>query len=277
VASATDLDVEPDHPVALKIAHGTHGNILHIQRTWDDKTKKFKTGLSVDSIRRIIPFLGTTAGEGEWRIVIVDPADDMTRSAANALLKALEEPPLKVLFFLVSGMPGRLLPTIRSRCRRINCKPLADAQLDTLIGTLEPDFAGRNDRDLILALAAGSPRRALTLIREDGSALYHTLIAALDQPSHGNMAAVASKAADQKAGGPGRFLELLTGYFDRRVRGLPEPQPNHQPRQLQLATWAELWEKAARSSREAEIYNLDVRHFVLDILESYSGALRQQG
>jgi DNA polymerase-3 subunit delta' len=276
VSAASSLDVPADHPAAIKIAHGTHGNILHIQREWDEKGKKFKTGLSVESIRRIIPFLGTTAGEGAWRIVIVDSADDMSRSAANALLKALEEPPAKTLFFLISSTPGRLLPTIRSRCRQITCKPLSDDQLQALIKNIEPGFGERPDHDLILALAAGSPRRALSLIREDGSTLYRTLIAAFDQPSHGNMAAVAEKAADQKTGGPGRFLELLNGYLDRRVRGLSEPDAGHKPRQLPLATWAELWEKAARSSREAEIYNLDVRHYVLDILESYSGAVRQR-
>jgi DNA polymerase-3 subunit delta' len=276
VAGASDLDVPADHPTAVKIAHGTHGNIVHIQREWDERGKKFKTGLSVEAIRRIIPFLGTTAGEGGWRIVIIDPADDMTRSAANALLKGLEEPPARTLFFLISSMPGRLLPTIRSRCRQIACQPLTDDQLEDLIGSLEPSFAERPDRALVLALAGGSPRRALTLIREDGAALYKALIAALDKPSHGAMAALAEKAADQKSGGPARFLELFDGYLDRRVRGVAEPDGSHHPRQLPLATWAELWEKAARSSREAEIYNLDVRHFVLDILEGYSGAVRQR-
>ena len=113
LADTVSLDVPDEHPAAIKTAHGTHANILHIQRDWDDRSKRFKTVLSVESIRRIIPFLGTTAGEGDWRFVIIDPADDMNRNAANALLKALEEPPGQTLFFLVSRSPGRLLPTIR--------------------------------------------------------------------------------------------------------------------------------------------------------------------
>ncbi len=274
VISAKNLDIPADSPPAIKIAHGTHGNILHIQREWDEKNKRFKTGLTVDSVRRIIPFLGTTAGEGAWRIVIVDPADDMNRSAANALLKALEEPPSQTLFFLISAMPGRLLPTIRSRCRLVACRPLDEAGMRQVVGTLEPGFEAREDAGLILALAHGSPRRALGLIREDGSELYRLLLRAFDTPNHANASAIADKAADQKSGGPARFIELLNGYLDRRVRGLGEPETRHKPRHLPLATWAELWEKAARSSREAEIYNLDVRHYVLDILETYSDAVR---
>lgn len=276
VISADSLDVPADSPAAVKVAHGTHGNVLHIQREWDERSKRFKTGLTVDSIRRIIPFLGTTAGEGAWRIVIVDPADDMNRSAANALLKALEEPPSRTLFFLISAMPGRLLPTIRSRCRLVACRPLDEAGMRQVLGPLEPGFEGREDARLILALAHGSPRRALALIREDGSELYRLLLRAFDKPDHANAAAIADKAADQKSGGPARFIELLNGYLDRRVRGLGEPETRHEPRQLPLATWAELWEKAARSSRDAEIYNLDVRHYVLDILETYSAAVRQR-
>ena len=276
VAAADDLDVPADHPAAIKVAHGTHGNVLHIQREWDERAKRFKTALTVDPIRRIIPFLGTTAGEGAWRVVIIDPADDMNRSAANALLKALEEPPARTLFLLVSSMPGRLLPTIRSRCRLVSCRALDNGQMKRVLKGLEPGFDGRPDSELILALAHGSPRRAIDLIREGGSDLYRLMLTAFDTPGHSNVAALAEKAADQKSGGPERFLELLSGYLDRRVRGLQEPETRHRPRQLLLATWAELWEKAARSSRDAEIYNLDVRHTVLDILETYSDAIRQR-
>lgn len=276
VVSASGLDVPGDHPAAIKVAHGTHGNVLHIQREWDERSKRFKTSLTVDPIRGIIPFLGTTAGEGGWRIVIIDPADEMNRNAANALLKALEEPPARTLFLLISSMPGRLIPTIRSRCRLIACKPLDDGKMKLVLERLEPGFAGQPNSGLVLALAHGSPRRAIDLIRAGGSDLYRLMLTAFDLPGHANAAALADKAADQKSGGPQQFFELLSGYLDRRVRGLEEPETRHKPRQLPLATWAELWEKAARSSREAEIYNLDVRHTVLDVLETYSDAVRQR-
>ena len=97
VAAADDLSVPATHPAAIRLAAGTHPDFLHLQREWIEADKRFKSQLNVDSVRRIIPFLGTTAGEGGWRVVIVDPADDMNRSAANAILKNLEEPPRKTL------------------------------------------------------------------------------------------------------------------------------------------------------------------------------------
>ncbi len=275
VRNASSLDVPADHPAAVKIAHGTHGNILHIQREWDDRGKKYRTALTVDAIRALIPFLGTTAGEGDWRIVIIDPADDMNRNAANALLKALEEPPAKTLFFVISSMPGRLLPTIRSRCRSIVCQPLSENDLMQVLQRAEPDFANRPDADLVLALAGGSARKAFEMIGEGGVSFYRALITALDQPSFANIQSVANLVADEKNGGPAKFIDLLGAYMSRRVHGVGEPLAAHRPRQLPLATWAQLWEKASRSSRDTEIYNLDVRQFVLDILETYASAARQ--
>lgn len=277
VAGAADLHVPMDHRAAIKIAHGTHPNVLHIQRQWDERGKKFKSGLTVDSIRALIPFLGNTAGEGDWRIVIVDTADEMNRNAANALLKALEEPPAQTLFFLISNMPGRLLPTIRSRCRSIACQPLSDHDLTQIVSWTDNGFADRSDRDTILALASGSARAAFTMIGGDGIGFYRSLVEALDQPSFSNIAKVANLVAENKTAGPTQFGDVFGAYLGRRVRGAPEPLSGHRPRQLPLATWAELWEKAARSSRDVEIYNLDVRHHVLDILETYANAVRQHG
>ena len=106
--------------------------MLHLQRDWDDRAKKFKAALSVDVIRGIIPFLGTTAGEGEWRFVIIDPADDMNRNAANALLKSLEEPPKRTLFFLITSASGPVV---------------ADNSLPVPDPALQPACESRSDAD----------------------------------------------------------------------------------------------------------------------------------
>lgn len=275
ISAAVDLTVRPDHPAAVKIAHGTHPNLLHIQRDWDSDKKKFKATLGVDSIRRIIPFLGTTAGEGAWRFIIIDPADDMTRNAANALLKALEEPPNRTLFFLTSAAPGRLLPTIRSRCRTLHCNSLSEDNLLQIVRQSADGFEGRDDRDVVLRLAGGSARKAIRFARGDGHQLYRRLIEALDSPNTGNILAVAEYVATSGLSGLSDFMEALTDYFGRRVRGVDEPLPSHTPRKLELATWAELWEKAARSDRDAQTYNLDVRHIVTAILETYASAAQR--
>ena len=97
-------------------------------------------------MRRITPFLGTTAGEGGWRVVIVDPADDMNRSAANAILKNLEEPPRKTLFLLVARSRGALLPTILSRCRTLQLSPLSPEDAERVVAAVAPELAGARPR-----------------------------------------------------------------------------------------------------------------------------------
>ena len=116
-ARATDLSTPADQPVARQVIAGSHPNVLTLRRPWDDKAKRFKTVLTVDEVRRTAGFFGLTAGVKSWRIAISDAADDMNVNSENALLKILEEPPPQSLFFLVAHQPGRLLPTIRSRCR----------------------------------------------------------------------------------------------------------------------------------------------------------------
>jgi DNA polymerase-3 subunit delta' len=124
-----DLSVPEDHPVVRQVAAGGHPNILHLRRPWDDKGKRFKADLPVDEVRRTVSFFGTTASARAWRVCIVDAADDMNASSANALLKILEEPPERCLFLVLSHAPGRLLPTIRSRCRRLDLAPLSETDI----------------------------------------------------------------------------------------------------------------------------------------------------
>ena len=93
--------------VHRQVAQGAHPGLLHLTRPWDDKAKRFKQALSVDEIRKTQQFYGLTSATGNWRITIVDAADDMNASAANALLKILEEPPKRSLFFVITHSPGR--------------------------------------------------------------------------------------------------------------------------------------------------------------------------
>jgi dTMP kinase len=120
-----------------QIATGAHPSVLHLTRPQNDKTKSFKTVVTVDEIRKVSRFLSMTSHDGSYRVVIVDPADDMNTNAANALLKNLEEPPARTLFILIVHAPGSLLPTIRSRCQVVRLTPL-DAN--------EPDGGAGNDR-----------------------------------------------------------------------------------------------------------------------------------
>ena len=125
--SANSLYVAPDSDVFRRLATGSHGEVMTIERSPDPKTRKLRNAIVVGDIRRLQGFFGLTASEGGWRIAIIDSADEMNRNAANALLKILEEPPKRGILLLTAHAPGRLAPTIRSRCRRIALRPLAAA------------------------------------------------------------------------------------------------------------------------------------------------------
>src|SRR4026207_1599456 len=124
VQKSKSLAVEADHPVARRIAAQAQGDLLTVERVINEQTGKLYTVIRVDDVRRTVAFFGSTAGEGGWRVAIVDAVDELQREGANALLKVLEEPPQRSLIMLVSHAPGRELPTIRSRCRRLLLRPL---------------------------------------------------------------------------------------------------------------------------------------------------------
>jgi DNA polymerase-3 subunit delta' len=275
VATAADLFVPPEHPVAHRVAAGAHGNLLHLRREWLERDKRYRTEIAVDTIRRITPFLGTTAGEGGWRVVIVDTADAMNRSAANAILKTLEEPPRRTLFLLVTERRGALLPTILSRCRTLALEPLSADATEAVAKAVAPEAAGGADAALAAALAGGSPRRLIELRREDGVALYRLMRQAIEAGDRAAQFRLATLAADAEV--MRRVLDLFEDYLARRVRGAEEPEGMSALASVPLVTWAELWEKAALSGREAETYNLDRRQFVLDLLETSAAALRRPG
>ncbi|MBN8937541.1 MAG: DNA polymerase III subunit delta', partial [Rhizobiales bacterium] len=125
VRNATSLAVPADHPVTLRIAGQAQAGLLVLERVINEKTGKLFTEIRVEDVRRTVPFFGLAAGGDGWRIAIVDPVEDLNRSGENALLKVLEEPPPRALLLLVSHAPGRVLPTIRSRCRMLMLRPLA--------------------------------------------------------------------------------------------------------------------------------------------------------
>lgn len=266
VLQATALSVPVDHPAARRVSAGAHPNLLHVQREWNEKSSKYRTGISVDTIRRINQFLGNTAGEEGWRVVIVDPADDLNQNASNALLKRLEEPPRQTMFLLLARSRGALAPTILSRCRVLQLDPLSAAEADAVVRSLGASPAEERDDGLAAALSGGSVRRLYEMQRNDGVTLYRLMLRAIEageSEAQNKLAAMAGEAAVTE-----QLLELFEGYVGRRIRGIPEPVAASRPPERPLVTWAELWEKATLSGQEVETYNLDRRHFVLDLLES---------
>ncbi|MDO8840405.1 MAG: DNA polymerase III subunit delta' [Parvibaculum sp.] len=284
-AGARDLAVPAASAAAHQVAAGSHPNLLTVRRPWDDKTKKFKTVLPVDEVRRIGHFFGMTAGgAGGWRIVILDAADDMNPNAANALLKALEEPPPQGLFLVLSHQPGRLLPTIRSRCRALAMKPLGVAEIVATM-TAEELKLKAGEAETIAQLADGSAGRALAIASGGGLALYKELaglLASLPRLDIAAVHALADKAARRGADDAYETLaELLTLWLQRLIRsgaGL-DPGPDiaagegaamarlSDPARggASLDRWVEVWEKIGHSIARGEALNTDRKLVVLNV------------
>ncbi len=281
VAAATDLSLPENHPAFRKVMGRSHPNLLVLERPIDERTGRHKSALTVDEIRRTVAFYGNTGGEAGWRIAIVDPADDMNASAANALLKVLEEPPSRSLFLIVSHAPGRALPTIRSRCRRLD---LAVLPPQKIVAALKAGRARAEDADLELAarLAEGSLRRAILLAEHGGIASYRALATLLSRLPAIDIAAM-HDFADSVTGrgnddGWDGFRDLAAAWLNRRVRGENEPETGiplaPAAAAAPLERWAEVWENLRTSAALTDEYNLDRKRTVLTILMSLARATR---
>lgn len=176
------LAVPPESGVFHRVAAGGHADLLTVERAYDPRRKRLRGEIVVDDAREIGAFLRLTPAEGGWRVVIVDGADEMNRNAANSLLKILEEPPRRTLLILVAHSAGRLLPTIRSRCRQVALSPLHESVVRDLLARYCPDLDCK-EAEAVAALAEGSIGRALELAVSGGVVLSDTLTAMLSRRS----------------------------------------------------------------------------------------------
>ena len=200
------LEIPAGSPAARQVLALSHPGLLVLRRPWDHKAKRHLQIVSVDEVRRVRSFLAHTSGGGDWRVVIVDTADQLNVNAANALLKSLEEPPPQTFFLLLTSMPGRLLPTIRSRCRVLDLQPVSETDLRRAVlaalASEEVAPPGPDDWVRLVALAEGSVRRALTLWLGDGlklDARLRQIIAGLPAIDWQAVHALADETASQAA------------------------------------------------------------------------------
>lgn len=170
------LDDPGDDTAARLVDAGHHPEILHLTRQLKDKSKDLARNITIDQVRAMIRRLHLSLSLGDWRVIIVDAIDDLETDAANALLKTLEEPPAKTLFLLVSHSPGRLLPTIRSRCRTMRFQPVDHDVMTAWLHDLRPMLDMAEVR-AIVAAAGGVPGKALALIDSDVAAMEKRLLA----------------------------------------------------------------------------------------------------
>ncbi len=275
------LDVAADHPVARRTLALSEPRLFLLRRAYDAKKDRFSQDITVEEARKLKNFFAMSAADGGRRVVIVDAADELNTSAANALLKLLEEPPENAFLLLISHQPSRLLPTIRSRCRELRCAPLGP---DDMSAALQQ--AGVDSEDLspgLSELAAGSAGEALRLVNLGGMGVYHEILTLfselprVDRPR-------ALKLAESCVGrtNEARF-ELVLGLMDlflsrlaRSGAGLPpatEAMSGEATLMARLAPgthaarrWAELQQDLGARARHGKAVNLDPAALILDMV-----------
>lgn len=272
VQSATDLFVPKTHSVARQISALSHGDIFLLRREWNEKTKRWFTEISADSVREAVHLFQRSAAGG-YRICIIDSAEDLNRHGANALLKIIEDPPPRSLFLIVAHRPERILPTVRSRCRCLLLKSLSDAEIASVIAELGEPWSTAEPDSVALAAdrAGGSVASALKLLgggleRDRGLQKLLSDLPSVDwQAVH--------ELSDQMTGreGAADYEMMMTGVAEWIDAVLRREAKGGAAR---LAPLAEVWEKAAEAARQAEVLNLDKRPIVLSLFADLAKAAK---
>ena len=255
------LSPDISDPLAQRIRAGGHGGLKVVERTFSDaKMTKRRTQIRVDEVRELGGFLSMTPSEGAWRVILIDAADELNTSAANAVLKGLEEPPDNTCLFLVAHNPARVLPTIRSRCRTLTFSPLNTSVLTDLLRLHEPALS-EADAAALADIADGSLGRALSLHDAGGLEFLKdvtSLLGRLPALDRVKAHAVADKLSrSEQAFETGRWV--LTWWMGQTIR-----EAAVKPAGQNLEPWLMLWENTARLMDRASAVHLDKKRVFMD-------------
>jgi DNA polymerase-3 subunit delta' len=269
VAAAPSLAVDPDHPVARRMAAQAQGDLLVLERTANEKGA-LRQQIAVDDVRRTVSFFGATAGQGGWRIAIVDAVDELNRFGANALLKVLEEPPERAILLLVCHSAARVLPTLRSRCCVITMRPLAQADVAKALAAAIDEPVDDPDIAAAAAAADGSVARALAFLDEDALQLRQRALDQLERlPALDANAlhALGDALAGMDPQPLAAFVDTVNAWLaqrlDRDTGGLGR-----------LARLAEASQRINQSARDAAEYNLERKPLVFNVFGLLAEATR---
>jgi DNA polymerase-3 subunit delta' len=273
VQKAEDLAVDPDDTVARQVAACSHGGLLTLERTANDRGV-MRTVITVDETRETISFFGSTAAAEGWRVCVVDTVDELNPNAANALLKILEEPPQQSLFLLVSHAPARVLATIQSRCRKLRLRPL---ETDDVISAAAA-AADLAPTDLALREAAeaseGSVARALTLLGGDALKLQQrtaAMLARLPEVDPRELHTLGDSLPTNDRVALAAFIDGIDRWIADRLHADEANANQNLPR---LARLGEVWEKIVRAARDTETYNLERKPLVFSVFGWLADATR---
>lgn len=220
LSGLSGLETGDEHPMVKLVEAGSHPDMRQLERLVNEKTGNLARNISVDQVRSLSELFDLSPAMSDWRVVIIDSVDELEPAGANALLKMLEEPPPNSIFFLVSHAPGRLLPTIRSRCRRLDFQALSDDVMTSILEAQAPDVSAA-DRKKIVPMSFGSAGRALAFAELGLAKLEDAAIAILRQgdPTNARRSELASELGKRGAGERyAAFLELAPSLIAREAR-----------------------------------------------------------
>lgn len=268
VQSAANLAVSPDSTAVRRLIARAHPDLLTLERGLNESGKPRKT-IAVEDVRRSVTFFGSTAGEGGWRIAIVDSVDELNAEGENALLKILEEPPPRSLLFLISHSPGGVRATLRSRCRRLMLRPLSDD--DVIAATAHALDRDQSDEEIRTAaqLAEGSVARAISFLDGDALALHRQVAALL-----GRLPALDPQALHALGDAMGGTDQRTLDNVINAVNGWLSAQLAAHNDRRRLARIAEVSDEINRAAREAAVYNLDRKPLIFQTFGLLAEAAR---
>jgi len=220
ISDLPGVETSDEHPIVKLVGAGSHPDMRRLERLVNEKTGNLARNISVDQVRSLADLFDLSPAMSDWRVVVIDSVDELEPSGANALLKMLEEPPANSIFFLVSHAPGRLLPTIRSRCRRLDFQSLGDDVMASILEARAPELSAA-ERKKIIPMAFGSAGRALAFAELGLAKLEDAALAILRQgdPTNARRSELAIELGKRGAGDRyAAFLDLAPSLIAREAR-----------------------------------------------------------
>lgn len=275
--SYSSLEISENNPVYKLTVNGAHPDLKIIERDYTDtdkrkivkaikegealseeelKTLKKSAVIKIDEVRMINEFLSKKSADNHWRVVIIDSIDDMNQFSANAVLKILEEPPAKSILLLISHNPGKLLPTIKSRCAKLVLSPLSENEVASLLRRYRPQLTEKEVKGLA-AISSGSIGKAL--LYSDNMALRYyddlcKLIYAKDKFKLADLLSYAETAAKDEDSFA-LVQELILKFISENIANSSHTDE-----------LADVWENAIKIFNETSRLNLDKKQILINIV-----------
>lgn len=273
----TSLNISEKSNIFQQVANGSNPNLMVLERDYIDTDRRkiikaIKDGdpldntelanlkksayIRVDDVRKVHDFLTKTSYNDNWRIVIIDSADDMNKNAANALLKILEEPPARTVILLISHNVGTLLPTIRSRCAKLPLNVLSNTDVASLLRRYRSDLSEVMIEKLV-ELCSGSIGKALLYADNDIVGMYEDMCAILCMRQNYSLQKLLEFTAEISAD-EDKFvilIELIIKFIKDNMLHTQNPEKLY-----------ECWQEAEKGFADCINLNMDKKFMLINLL-----------